>query len=135
MRRQFRLPPDDEAHLNSLGLPWETVIDANVQWLIVHDRPVPAGYTAERVRTALQIPAGYADVQIDMVYFEPALARRDGGAIGALAWHTIEGHRWQRWSRHRTPQNPWRPGIDDVAAHLLLVDYWLRRELGPGVSP
>ena len=135
MRHQFHLPPDDETHLNSLGLPWETVIDANVRWLIVHDKPVPAGYTAERVRAAFLIPAGYPDVQIDMVYLEPALARRDGGAIGALASQTIEGRPWQRWSRHRTPQNPWRPGVDDVAAHLLLVDHWLRRALGAGVSP
>ena len=135
MRRQFRLPPEDEAHLDSLGVPWETVVDANVRWLIVHDRPVPAGYTAERVRVALQIPAGYPDVQIDMVYFEPALARRDGGTIGALTSHPIEGRPWQRWSRHRTPQNPWRLGVDDVAAHLVLVDHWLRRELVAGVSP
>jgi hypothetical protein len=135
MRRQFRLPPDDELHLDSTGFPWETVVDANIRWLLVHDRPVPAGYTSERVRTALLVPAGYPDVQIDMVYFEPALARRDGGAIGALASQVIEGRPWQRWSRHRSAQNPWRPGVDDVAAHLILVDHWLRRELGAEVTP
>lgn len=134
MRRQFRLPPDDEQYLDSTGLPWETVVDANIRWLLVHDRPVPAGYTSGRVRTALLVPAGYPDVQLDMVYFEPALARRDGGVIGALAPQVIEGRQWQRWSRHRSAQNPWRPGVDGVAAHLILVDHWLRRELGAEVA-
>lgn len=133
MRRQFRLPPDDEGHLDSLGRPWETIIDGALRWLIVHDWLVPAGYTSEQVRVALLVPAGYPDVQLDMAYVEPALARRDGRAIGALAPQQIEGRPWQRWSRHRTPQNPWRPGIDDVASHLVLVDYWMQRELGAAV--
>lgn len=135
MRRQFRLPPDDEVYLDSLGLPWETVIDAAMQWLVIHDHPLPAGYTVERAHVALSVPPGYPDVQIDMVYFSPALARSDGRPIGALADQQIEGRTWQRWSRHRTEQNPWRPGVDDVATHLLLVDHWLRRELSPKVTP
>ena len=74
------------------------------------------------------IPDNYSDSQIDMVYFNPHLARADGRAIGALATQTIAGVSWQRWSRHRTGANPWRPGVDDVASHLALVDEWLRRE-------
>jgi hypothetical protein len=89
---------------------------------------VPDGYNVSHVDLALLIPANYADSQIDMVYFNPHLARRDGRSINALSTQVIAGELWQRWSRHRTPQHPWRPGVDDVASHLGLVDEWLRRE-------
>ena len=79
--------------------------------------------------TAIVIPPGYPDAQLDMVYFFPPLARADGGAIGALTPRRFDEKDWQQWSRHRTQQNPWRPGEDDIAGHLMLVDYWLRREL------
>ena len=128
MRRQFRLPADDNLYLEGIGLEWETLIEAGLQWLIIRDRPLPLGYTSERAHTALQIAPGYPDTEIDMVYFDPPLARRDGVAVRALASQALDGRAWQRWSRHRTPQNPWRPGIDGVATHLVLVDHWLARE-------
>ena len=80
------------------------------------------------VTVALLIPPQYADTQIDMVYVAPALARSDGRPIAAVSPQAIQGHTFQRWSRHRTGANPWRPGVDDVASHLTLVDEWLRRE-------
>jgi len=130
MRRQFRLPEADEAYLEALGLPWETGVDGVVQWLLIHDRPVPAGYNHTKALTAIQIPASYPDVQLDMVYFLPALARADGGQINALSSQPIDGKSFQRWSRHRTSENPWRAGEDDLAGHLTLVDHWLLREVG-----
>jgi Prokaryotic E2 family E len=133
MRRQYRLPEADELHLGALGLPWEAVLEAKVQWLIVHNRPLPFGYNHAQGMTALIIPPGYPDAQLDMAYFFPHLARADGGGIGGLTLRAFDGKEWQQWSRHRTPKNPWRPGEDDIAGHLILVDYWLRREL-PGVA-
>jgi hypothetical protein len=67
--------------------------------------------------------------QLDMVYFSPALQRLDGKPIGALSNQTITGSSWQRWSRHRASNHPWRPGIDDLASRMLLVDHWLEREV------
>jgi hypothetical protein len=128
LSQAFRLPAIDEEYLDGLGLPWKTLRDGNTQWLIIHDWQVPAGYTAETVNIALLIPGNYADSQIDMVYFKPALARKDGKAVNALASQQIAGETWQRWSRHRSAAHPWRAGVDDVASHLALVDEWLRRE-------
>jgi hypothetical protein len=128
LRQDFRLPEADEDYLNGLGLPWEALLDANTRWLIIHDWYLPPGYGHSKVSLALLIPGNYSDTEIDMVYFKPHLARADCRPIGALSTMTIAGDVWQRWSRHRTPRNPWRPGIDDVASHLSLVDEWLRRE-------
>ena len=56
------------------------------------------------------IPPLYPDAQIDMAYFKPFLARTDGRAIQNLTECVIQREKWQRWSRHRTQQNPWRMG-------------------------
>jgi hypothetical protein len=131
LRMDFRLPAIDEEYLNGLGLSWETIRDGQNQWLIIHAWKLPNGYNIAIVDLALMIPSNYSDSQIDMVFFKPALARSDGRSINNLSQIVIAGLTWQQWSRHRTAQNPWRPGIDDVASHLGLVDEWLRREFGP----
>ncbi len=128
MRRHFSLHEQDEEHLNVRGHPWETVIENNVMRLVIHDFPVPQGYNFDRVNLNLRIGNNYPDEQIDMVYFYPHLARLDGKPIGALASDKFDGNDWQRWSRHRTAANPWRPGIDCIATHLHLVKDWLIRE-------
>lgn len=127
-RRQFRLPEEDELYLQATGRPWETIIDANLHWLLIYDFQIPPGYNTVTAIAAFQIPSGYPDAQLDMVYFSPELSRPDGRFINALANQVIEGKTWQRWSRHRTPQNPWRPGIDDVSTQVALVEDWLLRE-------
>lgn len=128
LSQAFALPVADQNYLESLGLEWQCIRDGNTQWLIVRGWQTPEGYNHRRVSLALLIPPLYPDAQIDMVYFDPPLARLDGRAIGALSSCMIQQSQWQRWSRHRTAQNPWRPGVDDIASHLALVDDWLRRE-------
>jgi hypothetical protein len=128
LSQAFALPQADQRYLGNLGLPWQCLKDGNTQWLIIHDWQPPDGYNLRHVDVALLIPPLYPDSQIDMVYFSPYLSRSDGKPIGTLATRPILQKNWQRWSRHRTLQNPWRPGIDDVASHLGLVDDWLRRE-------
>ncbi len=129
MRRLFQLPEADEIHLDAVGLPWETIIEGGARWLLIHGRLLPAGYSPQVVAEAHRLDPGYPDIQLDMVYFHPALVRADGKAIGAVCPQSLDGKVWQRWSRHRSPQNPWRPGVDDLSGHLLLVQQWLEREL------
>ncbi len=130
MRRQFDLPSFDTDYLGTIGLDWETLKEGDGRWLLIHGWPVPAGYTVENTTVALQIPPGYPEAQVDMAYFFPALARKDNQTIGATQiTQAIDGKSFQRWSRHRTPQAPWRPGEDEVATHMVLVSDWLEREL------
>ncbi|MGI8813310.1 MAG: multiubiquitin domain-containing protein [Pyrinomonadaceae bacterium] len=128
LRQDFRLPQTDEEYLNRLGLPWEARVDGTSHWVLINDWILPAGYNREKVTLALMIPSNYSDSQIDMVFFQDAIARSDGLPIGAISNLTIFGTIWQQWSRHRTAGNPWRIGIDDISSHLCLVDEWLRRE-------
>lgn len=132
MRRQFLLPESDAEHLEAHGLRWETVVEPGWRWLFVHGFPVPAGYNVSSVTAAVSISPGYPDAPLDMVYFYPALVRADGRAIGALSPQAIDGKTFQRWSRHRTGANPWRPGVDDLSTHLVLVQHWLEREFLKG---
>ena len=129
LRRDFDLPEEDAEHLDARGLPWETVRDGNRQWLLLHEWRVSEGYAHREVTLALMIPPSYPVAQIDMAYFAPALVRADGQPVGATQTRmSILGTGYQRWSRHRTGQNPWRPGLDNVATHLALVEHWLERE-------
>lgn len=129
VRRQFDLPEIDREHLESRGVPWDALQDGGLQWLLIHELSIPTGYNVESAMTALQIPQSYPDAQIDMVYFHPHLARGDGKPIPNLTEQPIDGKSFQRWSRHRQGETPWRVGVDDVGTHLVLVDEWLRREL------
>ena len=96
--------------------------------VIVHGLPVPAGYTVPSVAVSVRIEPGYPDVQIDMAYFRPALVLASGRQINAICDEPFDGTIWQRWSRHRTPMNPWRPGIDSLSTHFALIQEWLERE-------
>jgi hypothetical protein len=129
MRRQFQLSEEDEQGLAALGLEWEAIIEGNTKWLIVQAYPIPEGFDHRQASAALRISPSYPDDQIDMVYFSPALALTSGRAIRQLTPLAIDGKQYQQWSRHRTAQNPWRPGLDNICTHLLQVNNWLDREL------
>ena len=131
-RRQFSLPQEDMEWLESLGLVYELVAEGGIPRVIVYGWAVPGGYNVAQVDVNVRIDPGYPDTQIDMAYFTPALARRDGRAIGATSDDSFDGKVWQRWSRHRTGTNPWRPGLDSLSTHFALVEDWLARELRKG---
>jgi hypothetical protein len=129
VRRDFKLPSSDEDYLEGVGLPWETVKEGTQQWLLVHNWKVIAGYSSDTVTIALAIDVNYADTQIDSFNVYPILKRNDGGPIKNIGEPNIDSKKFQFWSRHRSPMNPWRPGVDDIASHLSLVQEWLRRSL------
>lgn len=129
IRRQFRLPETDEEWLQASGLVWETILEGNQQWLILQKFALPTGYSLSQANVGLRIPTGYPDAQIDMAYFSPALSRQDGQKLHAISSMQLDGKVWQRWSRHRTRQNPWVPGQDYIGTHLGLVECWLEQAL------
>ena len=129
-RRDFEVPEDDRDFLeNRLSLEWEAVLEGGVRRIVIRRFPMPDGYNVTDVALNVRLEGGYPDTQIDMVYFFPALSLTSGRPIRQLSGDTFEGKTWQRWSRHRTGQNPWEPGLDNIERHLLLVREWLEREL------
>ncbi len=128
LRRQFELLPEDRQFLEECGLPWETIVDGS-QWVLVHDFPTHESYNQPRVTAAVRMETGYPNTELNMVYFFPALIRKDGRPIRAAnAVQQLDGKPFQRWSRHRTAQNPWKIGRDNLGTHILLVEDWLERE-------
>lgn len=128
MKMDFQLPEEDVNFLDGLSLTWETVNDRGMQWVIIHNYPVAPGYNEQKVSVAIKIETGYPRTPLDMAYFYPALQRLDGKTINAICGQSIDGINYQRWSRHRTAQNPWREGVDDLSTHLALVSFWFEQE-------
>jgi hypothetical protein len=128
-RLDFKLRPADLAFVNSLGLRWEAVLEGRVMCVVIYDWPLPSGYNVDAADVHVRMTEGYPDVQIDMAYFAPALARRDGRGINGLSSLQFDGRQWQQWSRHRTANSPWRIGEDDLSTHMQYVYAWLEAEL------
>ena len=128
-RRDFTLPQDDLDWLCAHGRRFELVAEKNKLRVVLYDFPVPPGYDRSEVAVNVRIGSGYPDTQIDMVYVHPPLSRADKRPIAALSQDRFDDKDWQRWSRHRTPANPWRPGIDNLSTHFGLVEEWFSREL------
>lgn len=129
MRRQFSLPAEDMEWLESLALDYELIAENGIPRVVIYGVPTPPGYNASRVDVNIRVETGYPDAALDMVYFFPALSLSDGRQIGAVSPDTFDGKNWQRWSRHRTPANPWRPGLDSLSTHFGLIQNWLEREV------
>lgn len=129
MRRHFSLPSDDVEFLDAKKLEWETVIEGTCRRVVLKMFPTPTGYNQKYVDMNMRIEAAYPDTQIDMAYFYPHLSRTDGKEIGALSQDSFDQKTWQRWSRHRTSVNPWRPGVDNLCTHVALINEWLQMEI------
>lgn len=141
-RREFDLPDEDEEFLDARGLFWETILvndpgGGQSLWLLIHGYPLPSGYVVETSRGAEPLGTvlvgirltGYPGGALDMAYFHPALRRADGRAIYSISDLIIDQKSFQQWSRHYTPTNPFRVGVDNIGTHLGVTDEWLRREL------
>lgn len=100
-RRQFRLPEADEDFLDSLGFIWETLVEAQLRWLILRNFPLPPGYGREVADVAILIQASYPPGLIDSAYVFPPLARVDGrpipnanGSVSAIQQRSRFGFRF-----------------------------------------
>ena len=130
LRREFALLAADERHLAALGLRWETVVDANRRWLVIHDYPVPEGFTVRRTLMALEIPPTYPGAQIYGFYAYPPLALASGRVIECTQLRgTLLGVEFHGWSRNRGT-TPWNPAADNVATQLALADAAMAKEVG-----
>lgn len=129
--RTFALLDIDETHLNRLGLRWEAIIEADRRWLLLHDYPLPAAYTAAHTKLALEVPPNYPGAQIYGFFAYPPLALSSGRAIESTQLRgVLHGVEYHGWSRNRGPAAPWNPATDNVVTQLALVDAALAKEAG-----
>lgn len=129
-RRQFDLPAQDTAFLESTGLRWETVKDGNVMRVIIYDYPIPEGYNVVKADIYIRLSDQYPDNELDMIYVSPALSLKCGKPINNLSNELFDGKSWQRWSRHRVNKaQAWDPTLDGIQSHLALVNDWFVAEV------
>jgi len=129
LRSMFSLIEDDHEFLKVNGYKYETVSENRINRLIIYNFIIPSGYNVETASLFLRIEQNYPDTEIDMFYLNPHLQRIDGKSIKALTYEDFDGKSWQRWSRHRSGDNRWRPEIDCVRTHIELIYEVLNLEL------
>jgi hypothetical protein len=128
-RRVAPVLDQDRLFLDRYGLRWEVITDGST-WVLLHDFPLPIGYSADRVIVAIRLESGYPITALDMMYVYPAITRVDGKLVPQTnCVQPLDGKQYQRWSRHRTPANPWVPGEDSVETHVYLIEEYFRAGL------
>ena len=128
-RRQFSLLERDLKFLDQSAYRWETVIDGERRWLLLHDYRLPSGYQQSQITIAIEIPMLYPSAELDMFYCAPTVVLNSGHAIPQTDFQQlIFGMVYQRWSRHREGSF-WSPSHDSVVTHLGLVEESLVREV------
>ena len=119
------LPSSDAEYLAARGFRHSVTVEGNMICVVLHEFPLPPGFSHSSSDLLLRLSVGYPDVQPDMWWFDPPVRRGDGQPIPAT--DAIEHHlgrAWQRWSRHFSA-GQWRSGIDGLESLLALI----RREL------
>lgn len=130
-RHQFKMLKMDEKFLNGTGLRWESVVEGQARWLLIHDYQLPTGYVPQTVCLALNIHQDYPASQIDMFYFWPFVRMASGQEIPSTQVRaTVDGIEFQGWSRHRNEASKWDENSDNVRTHMTLVETCLAKELG-----
>lgn len=112
----------DIEHLRQRALSWSAAIVGNMIDLIIADYPLPVGYDFERAELLLHLPGAWPDGVPDMFFLIPHVRIKATGAWpqAAASFPVIGDRTWQQWSRHF--QNLWRPGVDNLATYLAIVD-------------
>lgn len=130
LAQEFALLEKDMGYLNHLGLRWETRLTGPRRWLIIHDYPLPSGYSHDQVDLAIDVPTAYPDAKLDMFFVHPVLTLINRGSIGQTETRAnILGRVYQRWSRHLNGVTRWNPLTDSVITHLAVVEESLLREV------
>jgi hypothetical protein len=119
-------------YLRQLGLIWETLVEIDGRrWLLLHNYPVPAGYTVTTTLLALEVPPAYPGAQIYGFYAYPPLALAAGGEIASTQMRgVIRRNEFHGWSRNRGQGAPWNAEKDNVVTQLALVEAALTKEVG-----
>jgi hypothetical protein len=123
------LKEEDLKTLNESRKEWELIPWNGNKLLIIRNWDIPSGFNVDKNDVGIVIPLTYPSAQLDMFYFKNPLARADGKQISALSQENFNGEIWQRWSRHRDSSSTWRPDVDDLESHLILLETSLLNEL------
>ncbi len=95
--------------------------------VIVHNHPVPPGYSKPYTDLLVKCPISYPDGRPDMFWTDEDLTLSGGRAPrSADTIEVVLGRRWRRFSYH--PQN-WNPGVDNLRTYLEFVNTGLTKAM------
>lgn len=126
------LPAPDADYLSERRVGYSASQEGGMICIVVPNWKLPPGFNVQQADLLLRLPMGYPDLPPDMWWFDPAVLRDDGQEIPATqATEYHLGKRWQRWSRHLSPEQ-WRSGVDGLGSFFTLIQQELARCAPPG---
>lgn len=99
----------------------ELDLGPDLDWLLIKQWPLPAGWNKKSTEVLVLIPPGYPVTPPDSFYTEPDLCLAGGGQPGNTAQgHSVNGRSW-RWFSYHVEAGDWRPHADLLQGHNLLT--------------
>lgn len=114
------LDPHDEEFLKGLGFPFEVKAESAQDLVIIKQVTLPERYKPTQADILIKIPANYPALKLDMFYASPDITFATGAACPGTTATTIDGSKWQQWSRHLT-EGQWRPAVDCLETYWFAV--------------
>lgn len=126
--RNMTLPDLLTDHIEQLreqGYTVEVIEQESEIGIIIRDYPIPDSIWSRKVVDLLVIThPSYPSAKMDMFWVDPAISRKDGGAINGGSNQSKFGKTWQQFSWH-IPS--WNPAHDNLITYLDVVNDRLRR--------
>jgi hypothetical protein len=96
-------------------------VSANLDWLVVRDWELPAGWNKGKTDVLVLIPPGYPSTPPDNVHTDPDLRLANGDEPGNAAGNaTYAGRTWRVFSYHVETAD-WHPSREPLSGHNLLT--------------
>jgi hypothetical protein len=112
-------PPVDSL---SVGFDRFEVLPQPDGWtfLVVHDYPIPEGFTPNVTRLLVKLPPLFPDAAPDMFWLNPHVRTSSGAMPQGASVEAVMDGQWQRFSWHLQP-GAWQPGISTLRDFMRCV--------------
>jgi hypothetical protein len=116
---------DHVQQLGEQGYTVEVIEQGSEIGIVFHNYPIPDSiWNRETVDLLVITHPSYPNAKMDMFWVDPAIARKDGGAINGGTNAGKLGKTWQQFSWH---VQSWNPAHDSLITYLDVVNERLRR--------
>jgi Prokaryotic E2 family E len=112
------IPESDEQYLREKGFDYEIKSVSSEVHVVLKNWQFPQTYEPTTASLRVRILPGYPLSPLDMFWTFPDIRLANGTwPLNADVHENLDGHSWQRWSRHYE----WRAGVDNLRTFITAI--------------